>query len=451
MNFYSDDSPIIACSTGASANTAISVIRLSGFKNLTDLQSVFSQNLTKLKPRFVSRTLIQDNSPIDDILLVFFPAPHSFTGENVLELNVHGNLFNVRKIIDLFKSKFNFREANPGEFTYRALKNKKLSLSQVEGLDLFLNATTPLSLNQGSALLYGELKQEYEVLYESFLKLKSSLEFHFDFLEDIGEKNANELFDNALREFSSKIDTLLRRANIHSSNLLSPEIVLFGEPNAGKSSLFNQFLGHRRSIVSDVPGTTRDFITEYIEIENINFKLVDTAGLRHNTNDLIEKEGIDLAISKLKNSFFNILVINPFENFDPFYLQNFKIDLVVVTHSDCSGFKNKLAPIEPLIRSYSNLALTTAGPIEPSLLKLITNKFNLLSKENPILIERQKSLIRTISDSIRNFNNLKSSTTDLAIIAQELNIIGKNIEELIGVIPADTVLNNIFSNFCIGK
>lgn len=453
MDFYTDDSPIIACSTGLIANTAISVIRISGFKNISDFQKVFSKNLSKVQPRTSYRSHLLDNSnSIDDILFVYYPAPHSYTGENILELNVHGNLLNVKNIISLFIKLFNLKDAHPGEFTYRALKNKKISLSQVEGLDLFLNATNPLALSQGKSLLYGELNSEFIKLHESFLKLKSALEFHFDFLEDIGEENAQKIFKEALSELNSKIYSLHTRSTLNSSNLLTPEIILFGEPNAGKSSLFNNLLGMKRSIVSSLAGTTRDFISEFVEFDNIQFKIVDTAGLRKVTSDEIEVEGMKLASEKLNKSFFNILVFNPFLSFDPYYLNHYSIDLVIATHCDQPDFDSKFAPIEPLIRNIPLLKINSlSGPIEPQIKPYILNKYNLLSIENPILIDRQRSIINKIYELSCDFNNLCKNENDLAIIAQELNIIGNNLEELIGIVPAESVLNNIFSNFCIGK
>ena len=150
MNFFTDDQPIIACSTGTSSNTAIAVIRLTGFKNLLDLQKFFSFSLVKVKPRMSHLTNIESDGKVyDNGLMVFFPEGGSYTGENVLELSVHGNQLNIQRILDLFIKNGDFRAAHPGEFTYRALKNKKLSLSQVEGLDMLLNANSSLMLSQG--------------------------------------------------------------------------------------------------------------------------------------------------------------------------------------------------------------------------------------------------------------------------------------------------------------
>ena len=169
MNFYTDDKTIIACSTGTSSNTAIAVIRISGFKNLQDLQKFFSFNLSKTENRKSHLTnIIFENKVYDNGLLVFFPEGGSYTGENVLELSVHGNQLNIQRILELFTKFGGMRTAAPGEFTYRALKNKKLSLSQVEGLDMLLNANSSLMLSQGLDILQGDLHAQYLALYDAY-------------------------------------------------------------------------------------------------------------------------------------------------------------------------------------------------------------------------------------------------------------------------------------------
>jgi len=198
MNFYTDESPIIACSTGTSSNTAIAVIRLSGFKDLLALQPFFSFNLSKTKKRVSHLTNIQsENQILDNGLLVFFPEGESYTGENVLELSVHGNQLNIDRLLNLFIQNAGFRAAGAGEFTYRALKNKKLSLSQVEGLDMLLNASSNLMLSQGLDILQGELHAQYLALYDAFLKLKAAVELSIDFSEDVGEEESQKLFQNS--------------------------------------------------------------------------------------------------------------------------------------------------------------------------------------------------------------------------------------------------------------
>lgn len=348
MNFYTDDRTIIACSTGTSSNTAIAVLRLSGFKNLIDLQPFFSFNLSKVINRKSHLTnIVFEEKVFDNCLLVFFPEGQSYTGENIIELSVHGNQLNIQRILEIFTKNGDIRAAGPGEFTYRALRNKKLSLSQVEGLDILLNANSNLMLSQGLDILQGDLHAQYLALYDAYLKLKAAIEISIDFSEDVGASETQKIFSDSFDKFFKLISSLKSRTEGNISSLLSPEIVLVGETNAGKSSLFNILLQHDRSIVSNIPGTTRDYISEVVHIDGTNFKLVDTAGIRE-SNDFIENIGIDRAMSILSRAFYKILIVNPFET-NPDYLAKFQdidFDFLIVSHSDKLDFSQAISKID---------------------------------------------------------------------------------------------------------
>lgn len=466
--FLINEEPIIACSSGLDQNVAVSLIRLSGFKNLDFLKPHIK--LKTIKPRYSYFVKLYDGDlVIDEILLVYFKAPHSYNGENILELSVHGNVLNVKRIINLF-IKNGFIYAHPGEFTYRALKNKKLSLSQVEGLDLFLNATNPLSLKQGLSLLNGKLQDSFRELHDSFLIHKASLELGIDFSEDVGEETFNDSLKKSFDRLESAVLTLSRKINLFSSELKSPEIVLFGRPNAGKSTFFNKLLKFDRSIVSEEAGTTRDYVNEKISIEDISFNLVDTAGLRVAENK-VEARGIELSLEKAKNAFYKILLINPFDPETSEFLleQNLRPDLVIFTHEDLDNFDSYVGPIEPIFKS---------GPIEPTgkhdgpigpeiiktslnkidlsleedIFKKIISKYNKLASMDPLLVDRQKFIISDILIKFQNYKQIiLSPHFDISIASFELNTLGHCISELIGIVSPDEILESIFSNFCIGK
>jgi tRNA modification GTPase len=518
MNFYSDDKTIIACSTGTNSNTAIAVLRISGFKNLEDLQSFFSISLKKIIPRqsHLSNIIFKDKV-FDQAVIVYFPEGKSYTGENVLELSVHGNLLNIQRILNLFTENADLRLSHPGEFTYRALKNKKLNLSQVEGLDMLLNANSSLMLSQGLDILQGDLHTQYLALYDSFLKLKAAVEISIDFSEDVGVEETQKLFTDSFNKFFNLLSSLKARTEGNVSALLSPEIVLVGQTNAGKSSLFNSLLKHDRSIVSNIAGTTRDYVSEVIHIDGTNFKLVDTAGIRE-SSDVIENIGIERAMNILERAFYKILIINPFET-NAEYLSKFtndNFDLLLVSHCDLSGFDEaikkldlsaihtefigkvellnsssgsigpislsafKSGPIEPLkmsgpieplkmsgpiepvknagpIEPLKNAGpigpkvVGESGPIEPVLRAKILQKFEKMTANNPILLDRHRLTINKIYRESLVFSNNIKGLTDVAILSSEVNILGHSLTELIGIVSPDDVLNSIFSNFCIGK
>ncbi len=501
-----DDRPIIACSTGLQTNSAIGLIRISGFENINSFQKFFKINLQKIKKRYSHfSALLDGETTVDEVVLTYFENPHSYNGENILELGVHGNQINIQRIISLFINSGLVRAAKEGEFSYRALKNKKLTLSQVEGLDLLLNASSSYMLDQGLQVLSGDLHNQYLGLHASFLKLKSSVEISIDFSEDVGEEQCEVLLNDALKEFNKKVTSLWRRVQSSKSDLVSPSISLVGQTNAGKSSLFNLLLSNDRSIVSDQAGTTRDYVSEYLSIEGNTFRLVDTAGIRE-TDDHIEKIGIERALEISSTSFYKILVVNPLQTKVEDYnsLQNETFDLVIISHLDqlnnfnTEEFLNKLpvsdnaliadlsmnttsytllksGSIEPVSNNGSMGAVEitkggsiepenigpmgavnneTLGPIEPLedvIQSLVLDKFNSLCSDNPLLVSRHRECINNIYLSLKQFQALTENIDDIAIISSELNILDAKVSELLGIISPDDVLNNIFSNFCIGK
>jgi tRNA modification GTPase len=467
MIFLNDERPIIACSTPMSSNSAIGKIRISGFKDLLDLKSFFPQDITKLTPKKASVLSVGTEKKIlDEAVCIFFKAPHSYNGENILELDVHGNQLNIRRILEFFTEKDLIRMAYPGEFTYRALLNKKMMLSQVEGLDLLINAQSSLAFDEGMATLRGELSEKYRELFDLFLQLKSSLELSMDFLEDMGEENAKREFDNSLKNFSQLVSHLFERTRSDINSLITPTVVLLGQTNAGKSSLFNHLLLNNRSIVSSMAGTTRDYVSEPLFIENTNFKLVDTAGIRQ-TVDQIEKFGIEKTFDQIKNAFFKILVINPFETnmTELNLLKDVLVDLVVFTHADQQGFSTEgikisgnpkilfanLGPIGPVELGGPIGPGIESGPIGPKIKEEIIKKFKSLSKDNPILIERHRHVIGEIYDKTLKFQELTAQEGDIGILSSELNLLGLKVSDLIGIVSPEDVLTRIFSNFCIGK
>jgi tRNA modification GTPase len=466
MELLKSEGLIITCSTGQSSNTAISVIRLSGFNDINDLIKFFS--IDKFKNRYSHFCkLIFDDIVIDEIIAVYFKSPNSFTGENVLELSVHGNRLNVERIINLFIKHANFKHAIPGEFTYRALKNNKLNLSQVEGLDLLLNANSNFLLEQGFSLLSGSLQDDYLKLQDAYIKHLSSIEMSIDFMEDVGEDNANKLLFDSLSDLEKILKSLMAKVNRQNSNLLKPEIVIFGDPNSGKSSLFNNLLSEDRSIITNIKGTTRDFISEDFRLNDVFYSLIDTAGIR-DTEDEVEKHGVNRSLKKIDTAFFRILCINP-NDYDPIKLIdyiNLKPDLIIFTHKGSTSldkdklFNKIIGPIEPKLESGSIGAETSLLSIDninfiesdsTSISEAISSKFNYLSDKSPIVLERHKDILQNIQNLFIPYTKLLKEESDISIISSEFTSIGNCISELIGIVSPNDVLHNIFDNFCIGK
>lgn len=316
----------------------------------------------------------------------------------------------------------------------------------------------------------------------------------------MGEEAANKQFKDSFDDLFNIVGKLKKHTENSGLDLVNPEVTLVGLPNAGKSSLFNILLEDNRAIVSEIAGTTRDYISENIKVGDVLFRLVDTAGIR-TTTDQIESAGIERSLELLKTSFYKILLINPFE-FDIDYfktLKNINFDKIIFTHLDRENSTDVSesvikelshinfeinGPIEPI--NFGPMGAKESGPIEPTssgpmgakeggpiepkksgpigatltkntdkLLNLLINDLSLKylesTKSEPILIERHKDVINKLYFDICNYRYLSSFESDISIISSELNNIGHCISELIGIVSPDDVLHNIFNNFCIGK
>lgn len=481
MYLLNDELPIIALSTGTT-NSALALLRLNGFSDPTIFQKFFSCKLSSLVPQHATLCNILDGDKVvDEVVLTYFAAPRSYTGDHLFEISVHGNQLNVQRIIHQFISSGLCRLARAGEFTYRALLNRKLSLSQVEGLEQMLNATSSLMLDQGLAALHGDLHRDFLELHQSFIRLKASVELSIDFLEDIGEEQSKNLFDESLARFLSLINSLYYRSQGDLNQLTSPSIVLLGRTNAGKSSLFNFILSSSRSIVSAVHGTTRDYVSEYLFLDGNHFRLIDTAGMRI-SDDTVESLGIERSYQQMQSAFFRILVINPFD-FDIAEFSHFdsSVDLLLFTHSDLPEFAGAVSSLLTFLPPlpYCCLSLSQfeygsigpvlkGGPIEPILLSgsiepvtraeflallqhMVSLKYQSLCGDGPILVARHRASIGSIYTQALEFKELCSHSSDIGILSHELLRLEASISDLIGIITPDQVLASIFSNFCIGK
>jgi tRNA modification GTPase len=485
MNFTAG--PIVACSTCLQGNAGLAVLRFSGFSDLAVFQKILKQPTTSFTPRVQKRAFLVHpvtGEDLDDALGCYFPAPHSFTGESVFELSVHGNVFHVERLLEIFCKHLNFSMAEPGEFTYRAFKNGKLKLSQVEGLDLLLNANSAFVFDQGLAQLTGELHENYLQLHSGFKELMAAVELSIDFADDVGEEAAVALRRSLVLKISDLLNRLYQRATRPIGSLLDPSIVFLGAPNAGKSTIFNHLLSDERAIVSSIAGTTRDYLVESLSFDFAQVRIIDTAGLRI-SDDIIESEGITRSRKQSQYAFMRVLVFNPFNDVIDINLSDFgDIDLVICTHADLDCFDQALLKVDSVLKKLGvpvvlwgqNFdpngpmgarlfsapigAKSLDGPIGPdyylapllSVVAMVARiKYEIITNNKPILVNRQRQIIKDLHQSFSNFRVLELTEGDVGIVASELHLLLSQSQELIGVYSADEVLHHIFNNFCIGK
>ena len=281
---------------------AISVLRISGKESISITEKVFKAKNNKLLSDQKSHTvhlghLLKNGHELDEVLITLFKGPHSYTGENTIEISCHGSTYIQKEIINLFIDN-GIRVANPGEFTLRAFLNGKMELNQAEAVaDLIASeneGSHKLAMQQMKSGFSDDLKK----LRAELLHFSSMIELELDFSQEDVEFVERDEFKKLINKIKLELNALVN--SFQSGNILKNgiSVVIAGKPNAGKSSLLNTLLNDDKAIVSDIPGTTRDSIEDSLVIEGINFRFTDTAGLRE-TTDVIESKGIEKTINKI--------------------------------------------------------------------------------------------------------------------------------------------------------
>jgi len=460
---YNSKDTIAALATAVGIG-GIAVIRVSGKLAFSIVDSLFSG---RVKIEEASSHTVHfgkicgsDSVILDTALVTVFRNPHSYTGEDVVEISLHGGYFLSQKVLNELYSA-GARPALPGEFTYRAFLNGKLDLTQAEAVADIIHSKSEKSHRASLEQLSGKLSKHINDLRTQLLNLCSLLELELDFSQEGIELAQKDESLTKLESIESKITSMIES---YSEGKLAKEgvkVALVGRPNAGKSSLLNILLEEERAIVSDIPGTTRDTIEESIILEGLEFIFIDTAGLRE-SNDVIEQEGIKRTIAKLQNAdivlfivdssilhtfeeakwyndisaSFNsrsheIFVINKIDikskEFNPqFFADKRVIEISCVTHEGIQALKK--------------LLVDTALPHHDSSVSSIIIT-NLRHKQ---ALENAKKSLQRAKDSIVNGMSGEFIAVDLH---EALNYLG----EIIGLTTPDDILNNIFSKFCIGK
>ncbi len=287
-------STIVGVATG-SADGGVAILRLSGPRALEIARGLVGE--LPAPRRLLRRGLALGEGGHEDALVVQMPGPASFTGEDVVELHVHGGETNVQEIRDALLAA-GARAAGPGDFTRRAFENGVLSLAQSEGVAALIGAQTRAGAAQARRLIAGELGKQVREVAVSVAELRTEVEAYLDFPDDVDDQ-LGVAWAERISKLHERVDDWLSRFELGRRAREVPRVVLAGAPNAGKSSLFNALLGHSRAIVADRPGTTRDFVEARLELGRHAVELVDTAGLRDADTDEIEAEGIEFSRAQL--------------------------------------------------------------------------------------------------------------------------------------------------------
>lgn len=425
--------------------SAIKIIRISG-KNAKKISDIFNFKIPK--PRiFALRKLVYKTKVIDNSPVIWLPGTKSFTGEDTFEIYIHGSVIIEKLIFQILSSYKNFRLAEPGEFTKRATINGNIDLVQAESINEIINSQTEKQLSVAQSHLDGSLSNVINRWRNEIIYMSSLIESLIDFSDEDIPEELSDLFFKRLQKIQKKIKDSLSSAKIASFIKDGFIVTIIGKPNAGKSSLINALTKLNTSIVTDLPGTTRDLIQQKIDLKGLPVILYDTAGIRK-TNNIIEKKGIELAINIMKKS--NV-ILNLCEdgNFNSNILEKdllaySKIKIInVKTKVDIKKNSQENADIE--ISSKTNFGINIL------LEKIYSYLSNLEPKETSLITsERQILHSKKALSALKRINKL-SIIDETELIAEELRLASKHISNITSFIDNEDVLDKIFSSFCIGK
>jgi tRNA modification GTPase len=398
--------------------------------------------------------VVRDGKNVDEVLLSVMHAPRTFTREHAVEITCHGGMLPAKMVLDTVLQS-GARLAEPGEFTRRAFLNGRIDLAQAEAVADLIHSRTELALRAANEQLAGKLSARINQLRDDMLRTLAHVEAHIDFPdEDIAPNTRGQLVER-LESGVRFMDDLLRTANEGQILRRGIRCAIIGRPNAGKSSLLNQLLGHDRAIVSPIPGTTRDTIEETANIRGLPVVFIDTAGLRE-ARDEIEHEGIRRSRLSLDKAEFILHVFDASEALTPAdetFLQEFqgKKRILVRNKIDLPGALKLPGSTQTPVVDVSCLtgqgieglkdaikALTWSGSIQAEMLEVMINS------------RHQDALQRARAASVRTLDALRSDRP-LELVALDLRIAVNAVGEIVGKTATEDLLDMIFSQFCIGK
>jgi tRNA modification GTPase len=443
--------------------SAIAVIRLSGSDSLKILRDLIATPTFKPQPNLLTLRSLHDpfsGEIIDRALVCFFEAPHSFTGEDVVELHCHGSPVLLQSIVD-HALKLDARIADPGEFSLRAVRNGRIQLTEAEAIRDLIDAQTNAAAKQATRQLKGEVSITLRPAKEQLLKLIVKLESSIEFVEeDLPLVEHNEL----IAELQDLQTELVRLSQTFAAGRLLRDglrAAFIGRPNVGKSSLFNRLLGRGRAIVTDIPGTTRDTLTESISIHGVPVLLIDTAGIRKSV-DAIEVIGVERTKREAADADILIVVLDGSEDLrdeDKIVLSEAaeQLHIVALNKSDTATFSALRVEASNDTNPYCAATLAVSAITEAGLETLRTAILEPFldgrAQSDGLLITnvRHHDLLTRTLEALETSENLLHGR-----VSEELVVIGLHnalrfLDELTGETTSNDILGRIFSTFCIGK
>jgi tRNA modification GTPase len=454
---------IVAISTPRGEG-GIGIVRLSGSSSLSIIESIFLPRYGKFnatKSHKITYGHIVDpntNEYIDEVLVTVMLSPKTYTREDIIEVNCHGGSVPISKILELTLG-MGARLAEPGEFTKRAFLNGRIDLAQAEAVADIIRAKTDLSLKIAVGQLEGHLSKKVNGIRSELLELLASVEASIDFSdEDLDFITYDDITDQT-QNIINKLNSILDSAE--DGRIITEGIkgVIIGRPNVGKSSLFNALLKEKRAIVTSIPGTTRDPIEEFINLDGIPLKLTDTAGIR-GTDNIIEIESIDRTMTHLDQADLILLILDNSEALteDDREIISYIVDKRAIVIVNKIDLLQVLDPEElrELVEDKPIIYISTIDESDLHMLKsairdaVIQRDF---IQSDPVFVTKvwQKNSIKNAIESLRFVVSSAQAKAPAELISVDLRGALKRLGEIVGETTSEEILNQIFARFCIGK
>ncbi|RGB78239.1 tRNA uridine-5-carboxymethylaminomethyl(34) synthesis GTPase MnmE [Anaerococcus nagyae] len=437
----------------------ISIVRMSGDKSKEIIDQIFRPiyggpiDSQKDNRKMRYGNIVDDDEIIDEVMVNFMIGPSTYTREDICEINCHGSFISVKKILNLILDKGAVL-AEPGEFTKRAFLNGRIDLSQAEAVLDIINSTNDLSQAQGINQLNGSLRKEIDSIRKFLLEALSRLEYSINFTEDGEDLSPDEII-SYMQKANDKIEKLINSSNKGKIVKDGINTTIIGKPNVGKSSLLNALLKENRAIVTDIPGTTRDLISEYINLGSFTLKINDTAGIR-DTEDIVEKIGVDKSIELSKASDLIIALFDTsrkFDNEDKKILELIedKNAIIILNKTDLDSiFDKSLLDVNlPIIET----SMTENIGID-KLEETITEIFDAseINRESILITNtRHERLLKSASEKLAS--SLYDIKMGISLDAVEVDLRGSydDLGLIIGESVSDEIMDKVFKEFCVGK
>ncbi|SFQ42189.1 tRNA uridine-5-carboxymethylaminomethyl(34) synthesis GTPase MnmE [Parafilimonas terrae] len=437
---------------------AIGVIRLSGSKAIEIVNTLFvKKDLSKQASHTLHVGILKDmDAVIDEVVVSLFISPHSYTGENVVEISCHGSAFIQQKIIDACIEK-GARLAKPGEFTQRAFLNGKLDLTQAEAVADLIASNTEASRKTALQNMRGGFSGVLKNLREQLLKFSALIELELDFSQEDVEFADRTQFYELITSAEQITRNLLQSFKLGNVIRNGVQVAIIGKPNAGKSTLLNTLLNENRAIVSDIAGTTRDTIEEVINIEGILFRLIDTAGIRTSDNE-IESIGVEKSLEKMRNADIVIYMFDcAHETKENLLHEQEQLTSACKNHL-LIGNKLDLMNADDIIKKFDGLDILFISAKEHTHVNLLKKRLveevvtgNIETENVVVTNARHYEALQKINDALIDIRKGMDNKIPGDLIALDIRRCLHYLGEITGLITNEDQLDYIFSKFCIGK